>query len=58
MANDASRHELPTRRDYAKYVGAVVDGSLLMGRTNDSHPTLTPTEFDRQRAADIVKEEV
>jgi iron complex transport system substrate-binding protein len=44
MANDASKHEAPTRREYVKYGGAVVGGTLLAGCAGQSDSGSTPTE--------------
>jgi iron complex transport system substrate-binding protein len=44
MADDFSGREAPTRRDYMKYGGAVIGGSLLAGCTGQSDAGSTPTE--------------
>lgn len=44
MANDASEHEAPTRRDTLKYGGTVIGGSLLAGCAGQSDESSTPTE--------------
>lgn len=48
MADDSSGHEAPTRRDYMKYGGVVVGGSLLAGCAGQSDsgsmPESTSTE--------------
>ena len=36
MVDDVTEYEVPTRRDYVKYGGAVVGGGLLAGCTGDS----------------------
>jgi len=52
MSNEDATHEAPTRRDYMKYGGAVVGGSLLAGCAGDgssdseSTPTVDETETD------------
>jgi len=43
MADDSSGQEAPTRRDYMKYGGAVVGGSLLAGCAGQSDSGSTPT---------------
>lgn len=48
MANDASGHEVPTRRDYVKYGGAVVIGGLLTGCVGDSGNGAQPTSEDTE----------
>lgn len=46
--NDSTQPEVPTRRDYLRYGGAVVSGGLLAGCTDDlgtsNGGTATPTE--------------
>lgn len=44
MVEDVTTHVAPTRREYVKYSGAVVGGSLLAGCTGDSESASTPTE--------------
>ncbi|MFD1600603.1 ABC transporter substrate-binding protein [Halobellus rarus] len=46
MNNDTETTEAPTRRDYVKYGGAVIGGSLLAGcaSNSDSEGTPTPSE--------------
>jgi len=44
MADDSNGNEAPTRRDYVKYGGAVVGGSLLAGCTGQSDSDSTPNE--------------
>jgi len=44
MADDSSGQETPTRRDYMKYGGAVVGGSLLAGCAGQSDSGSTPNE--------------
>jgi iron complex transport system substrate-binding protein len=44
MANDASDHEEPTRREYVKYGGAVVSGGLLAGCAGQSGSEPATTE--------------
>jgi iron complex transport system substrate-binding protein len=46
MADDATDHEVPTRREYVKYGGAVVCGGLLAGCRGDSGATPSPTGAD------------
>mgnify|MGYP000117914323 CR=1 FL=1 len=43
MGNGFTKHEAPTRRDYVKYSGALVGGSLLAGCSGDGSPS-TPTD--------------
>ena len=42
MPDDSSDHEAPTRRDYVKYSGVLVGGSLLAGCTGQSDSGSTP----------------
>ncbi|GGN95439.1 ABC transporter substrate-binding protein [Haloarcula pellucida] len=44
MADDATEHEAPTRREYVKYGGAVITGGALAGCTGQSDSRSTPTE--------------
>ncbi|MDS0279750.1 ABC transporter substrate-binding protein [Halomicroarcula sp. S1AR25-4] len=44
MADDATEHEAPTRREYVKYGGAVITGGALAGCTGRSDSRSTPTE--------------
>ena len=44
MSSDDINHETPTRRDYMKYGGAVVGGSLLAGCEGQSGTEPVPTE--------------
>jgi len=46
MADDSSGQKAPTRRDYMKYGGAVVGGSLLAGCSGQSDSGSTPTETE------------
>jgi len=39
MAHDDAEHEAPTRRDYMKYGGAVVGGTLLAGCSGQTDPS-------------------
>jgi len=51
--NDTTRQEAPTRREYVKYGGAVVGGSLLAGCAGQSDSGSTPTETaDAETATD------
>lgn len=43
MGNDGSSHEVPTRRDYVKYGGAVIAGGLLSGCSDLSGSESTQT---------------
>jgi len=43
MSNEDATHEGPTRREYVKYGGAVVGGSLLAGCSGDTDSGNTPT---------------
>ncbi|MFC7072537.1 ABC transporter substrate-binding protein [Halovenus rubra] len=43
MNDDTETTEAPTRRDYVKYGGAIIGGSLLAGCTSDSSSEGTPT---------------
>jgi iron complex transport system substrate-binding protein len=43
MADDATEHEAPTRRDYVKYGGGVVSGGLLAGCTGDGSQSTPDT---------------
>ncbi|WP_254543075.1 ABC transporter substrate-binding protein [Halomarina pelagica] len=51
MADDATEHEAPTRREYVKYGGAVVGGGLLAGCTGQGEPESTPTETEDRTTA-------
>ncbi|WP_242509263.1 ABC transporter substrate-binding protein [Natrinema altunense] len=42
MADDATEHEAPTRREYVKYGGTVVGGGLLAGCVSRSDSDSTP----------------
>ncbi|MFD1600607.1 ABC transporter substrate-binding protein [Halobellus rarus] len=42
--NNATRYEVPTRRDYLKYGGAVIGGGLLAGCSGQSDPGSTPSQ--------------
>lgn len=44
MSDDRNHHEAPTRREYVKYGGAVVGGSLLAGCGGQFDAGSTPTE--------------
>jgi ABC-type Fe3+-hydroxamate transport system substrate-binding protein len=50
MADDATERETPTRREYMKYGGAVVGGSLLAGCAGQSDSGLTPESTSTETA--------
>jgi len=50
--NNTTRQEAPTRRDYMKYGGAVVSGTLLAGCAGDSGSESTPTSTDTDAPED------
>jgi iron complex transport system substrate-binding protein len=57
MADDSIGHETPTRRDYMKYGGAVVVGSLLAGCTGRSESESTPTDTSTNTATPTAADE-
>lgn len=50
MADDATEHETPTRREYVTYGGAVIGGSLLAGCTGQSDSGSTPESTSTETA--------
>ncbi|OYR51452.1 ABC transporter substrate-binding protein [Halorubrum sp. Ea8] len=48
MADDSSQYEASTRRDYIRYGGRVVSGSLLAGCTSQSDDESTPESTDAE----------
>ncbi|WP_101294137.1 ABC transporter substrate-binding protein [Halegenticoccus soli] len=54
MADDATRRERPTRREYVKYGGALVGGGLLAGCTGDGGPE--PSSTGTEAATDASAE--
>jgi iron complex transport system substrate-binding protein len=56
MADEATEHEAPTRRDYMKYGGAVIGGGLLAGCAGQSDSGSTPTENTTTAATEMETE--
>jgi len=56
MADGSSGQEAPTRRDYMKYGGAVVGGSLLAGCTGSSESGSTPEQSTTETASEAERE--
>jgi len=52
MSQDDTAYEAPSRRDYMKYSGAVVGGSLLAGCTGESDSGSTPEETQTNTSTD------
>jgi len=57
MSEDSGGHEVPTRRDYMKYGGAVVGGGLLAGCAGQSDSGSTPTDNGSEADGDESTEE-
>ncbi|NLV11646.1 ABC transporter substrate-binding protein [Halomicrobium mukohataei] len=55
MANDATNHRTPTRRECVKYGGTIVGSGLLAGCTSrsDSEPTPTESETPESYSAEL-----
>ncbi len=48
MADDAGEHESPTRREYVRYGGGVIGGTLLAGCMGSENPGGTPSNTDTE----------
>jgi len=57
MSSDDMNHETSTRREYMKYGGAVVGGSLLAGCTGDAATESTATQTDETTGTPTTTEE-